>query len=235
MPAFSGMKQKMYDDTYVQTWIKSYESRQDELRVQFIEPRLKKIVDDASKDVRILDAGCGWGTVVPFLGRNHKYVGVDPCDGFLTYIAKNIKNYRARESNITLLEGSLPRLANLNHTNFDVTICSMALHTAPYVESSIQRLLDVTRVGGKLEIIEFTDDFHSVLKSHFLETSLRNPDHYIGKVALSSGDVVETDVYFHTEAAMENALIGNAVNKTRLSAQFISYSVKKQTPSAASR
>jgi ubiquinone/menaquinone biosynthesis C-methylase UbiE len=67
----------MYDRLNAEIWIKNYESGGDTFRTEHLEPYFKKIVSSLPSNSKIIDIGCGWGTIASFLKNSHKYTGVD--------------------------------------------------------------------------------------------------------------------------------------------------------------
>ena len=76
----------MYNKKYAEAWIRNHESRKDNFRVEHFEPFIKKIINKTPDYSKILDVGCGWGTIIEFLKNTHEYCGIDKTKEFLDYI-----------------------------------------------------------------------------------------------------------------------------------------------------
>ena len=58
-----------YNKNYTEKWIKNYESKKDVYRVKYLEPYFKKLILNLPEKSKILDVGCGWGTIVSFFEK----------------------------------------------------------------------------------------------------------------------------------------------------------------------
>jgi SAM-dependent methyltransferase len=104
---------------------------------------------------RLLDVGCGPGTMIGYLGARHESVGTDLSTrqieyARMTYGKPDARFYAATPANVPTDEGS-----------FDaVTLVELIEHLDPVaVDSTISEALERLRPGGKLVIT--TPNFHS--------------------------------------------------------------------------
>lgn len=207
---------------YVKAWIQNEESKKDSYRIRYLKPYLKKIVKNSKKKEKILDVGCGWGTIISFLKKNQQYVGIDKNPGFFGYIKKEYKN-----KNIRLTKGSLPNKLKVKANSFDLIICSMVLHYLPNIKKSIKTLISKTKEKGKLIIIDFSDKGKRI-KKEFSKEAKEKENYIKGKVKLPSGIQVHAKVHFHKEKEFEKELKKySKLKKKHLGPLFVAYEITK--------
>jgi ubiquinone/menaquinone biosynthesis C-methylase UbiE len=211
----------MYDKAYAQAWIADSESGKDIFRSQYIVPFLTKVLNEAKPDAKILDAGCGWGTVIPCLQTTHEYVGLDITTEFFPYIHEKYAH-----TNITLIEGGFPGPFPFEKNTFDVVICSMSLHTIEDLQASIQSSISVLKKGGLFVLVDFNSASFETLTPSF--DAIPKGRHIKGEFAMMSGAKTEAEVFFHTEEEYKKELqkVG-VVKKEALGPIFVGYGVKK--------
>ena len=134
----------MYDEEYAKQWISNHLSRKDTFRTKYLEPTLRKEIQNLPAKSKILDIGCGWGTIIEFLKDSQEYVGVDPTKEFFPYIRSKFSRNK-----INLIVGKLPNKLRVAG-KFDFVICSLAIHCTKYLKDSVKtifsKLKDVTTV-----------------------------------------------------------------------------------------
>ncbi len=213
----------MYDSEYASTWIKNEESGKDFYRIDYLYPFLEKFFRELPENLTVLDVGCGWGTIIRYLKKNHQYHGVDPVNEFLGHIKLK---YPWRD--MKLSTGSLPDKIFIEE-KFDVVVCSMALHTVGDLITSIKTLVSKVKSGGTLLIIDFNDSSEQLLKKTFKRIDLSKKDHVQGIITLGSGIPVYSDIYFHKEKDFESMLAKEgSFEKGYLGPIFVSYLFKKR-------
>lgn len=214
----------MYDKKYVQSWIKNYESGKDIFRKKNLEPYLKKTISKLPVNTKILDVGCGWGTVAKFLKKTHIYSGVDIAVDFFDYIRKKFKH-----PNLTLKYGALPNKINFPDNSFNVVICSLTLHVVSDLKKSIKTLFSKVKQGGKVIIIDFPDESVQEIKDCMFDPIYKENERYIkGEAILRSGTKILTEVYLHKEKDREKEILKyGSFLKKKLGGPFIVYECVK--------
>ncbi|MDD5725794.1 MAG: class I SAM-dependent methyltransferase [Patescibacteria group bacterium] len=215
----------MYDHEYVQAWIRNYESGKDFYRVKYLEPHLQQILFGLPPKIKILDIGCGWGTILKYLQTSHEYYGVDIADDFFEYIHRT-----SSHPNITLQHGSLPNDLPVPDESFDLGICSMVLHTVADLDQAIETCFKKIKLGGKLIIIDFNDKTEKMMMSDPANSLDEKRTGYIrGEVVLASGIGVKTEVYFHKEEEFERSIEKYcSYEKKAVGPLFVSYECVKK-------
>lgn len=215
----------MYDKNYAKIWIDNYESGKDTFRTDYLEPYFEKVFGTLPENARILDVGCGWGTVVSFIKPTHIYYGVDITTDFFDYIRKKFQH-----PNITLAFGGLPNKVNVEDSSFDFGVCSLVMHAIPNLELSIQTLFDKIKSGGRVLIIDFNDKAEEPLRNEVFNPIYEETEKYIrGEAILPSGLRVSTEAYFYKENEYENIISKYGYyNKKELGPLFVAYECIKK-------
>ncbi|MBI2583473.1 MAG: class I SAM-dependent methyltransferase [Candidatus Aenigmarchaeota archaeon] len=190
----------MYDKSTADIWIKNYESRKDIFRVKYLEPYLKRIMNKAPKNAKILDVGCGWGTAAKFLRKGQEYCGIDPNTAFFDYIRSKFKGQ------IKLIEGSLPSDAKVDNESYDLVICSLVLHNIGDIKASIEALFSKAKTSAKVIIVELNDHSHQMIKKRFDSFDIKKKNHVKGNFIFPSGLKIKTEVYFYKETDCEREI-----------------------------
>ena len=111
-------------------------------------------VSDARANDRVLDVACGPAFLtMTFAERCAAVVGVDGTDVFLDH-ARALARERGLE-NLRFVLGDVARLP-LAGESFDVCSCRAAFHHFPRPDVVLREMVRVTRPGGKLAILEFS-------------------------------------------------------------------------------
>lgn len=216
--------EREHDPQYVDAWILNEESGRDVLRIRHIDPYLKSCVQAWPDDSNILDVGCGWGKILECLKPTQRYTGLDPHPGFLEYVGRTYPR-----ADLTLLEGALPRDLPVPNEAYDAVMCSMVLHCIADVRESVDALFAKAKHGADIRIITFAEGCTQALIHSATRVDALDETHLHGMVRLSSGYEVETDVYFHPEAVIEECIATHgAWVKRELSAFFVAYECRKQ-------
>src|SRR3989344_256087 len=193
---------KMYDKEYAKIWIENYESQKDTYRVKYIEPFLKKIIEKTPKNCKIIDVGCGWGTVVKFIKKDQEYSGRDIVPEFFKYI--RLKNKR---KNLDLKYGRLPKEINAPENYYDLAICSLVLHTVGDLQNSIHEIFKRVRKNRKVVIIMYNDSSEDLLRNKTFEKKYFESKSYIrGKLILPSKLKIDVEINIHNEKEIEKEL-----------------------------
>jgi ubiquinone/menaquinone biosynthesis C-methylase UbiE len=221
------MKKKViYDEAYAKSWIENYETSNDVFRVKYLEPFLKKQIDSLPSTASILDVGCGWGTLVKFLKSSHHYYGIDPVPYFFKYIKTKFKN-----KNIILKKGNLPSSVGGDNKKFDFVVCSMVLHTTPFLKKSIKTIFSKINDKGQLLIIDFNNSSEKVLREEIYNPIIEQDNSHVkGISTLPSGVEVLSETYFHKEDEIEKIIkqLGGKFKKKKLGSLFVSYLIVKE-------
>ncbi len=210
---------------YAEIWIKNYESRKDTFRVKYLEPFLRSHIKKLPENAKVLDVGCGWGTIIKFLKPSHEYTGVDPNKYFFSYIRRKYSN---RE--MTLLYGKLPSKLPVPDNYFDLVVCSMTLHLVESLENSIKTLFSKVKKGGKLLIVDFRDKAEKVIREKIYPVVCEETENHIKGISiLPSGLKVCNEAFFHKEKNIEKII--SSLNcrfiKRYLGDFFVAYEIKK--------
>lgn len=124
-----------------EAWSETYDSGPNIL-IDAEEPVVKSILKEIPLG-RTLDAACGTGRYAEFLySLGHKVTGVD----LSTEILKKAKT---RNQYINFIQGNLTSLP-LDDSEFDLTICALAISHYPNITKILSELKRVTRPGGHI-------------------------------------------------------------------------------------
>ena len=124
-----------------EAWSETYDSGPNIL-IDAEEPVVKSILKEIPLG-RTLDAACGTGRYAEFLySLGHKVTGVD----LSTEILKKAKAYN---QHINFIKGNLTSLP-LDDSEFDLTICALAISHYPNITKILSELKRVTRPGGHI-------------------------------------------------------------------------------------
>jgi len=204
-------------------WIKNHESKKDVFRRKYLEPYLKRIVRSLPKNSKILDVGCGWGTVAEFIRRDQEYVGTDSNKEFFDYLLKNNNGKKIR-----LIENSLPHKIKVKSNSFDLVICSLVMHNLPNINKSIKEMASKSK--NKILLVDFNDrEAKSLLSSGLCKKIKKgNKEGIIGITKLPSGIEVPFTAYFHKESEYKKEIekYGKVIKKY-IGPIFVSYEVTK--------
>jgi len=214
----------MYDKTYADIWIKNHESRKDTFRVDHLEPYLEKLLGGLPDFSRILDVGCGWGSLIDFLKPTHEYLGVDVTEYFFDYIREKFPSQEIR-----LQHGMLPDGINGQNSAYDLVVCSQVLHALPTLEDSIDTLFAKSKKSGKVVLVTFNDASEEILRNGVFNPIYEEDDKHInGKLILPSGLKVSAEIFFHKERDYERAISKHGTfSKSDLGPLFVSYEITK--------
>jgi ubiquinone/menaquinone biosynthesis C-methylase UbiE len=215
---------RLYGKKYAKVWIDNYESRKDIYRVKYLEPYLKKFIKQTPSKSKILDVGCGWGTVDKFLKKSHEYSGIDLTKEFFKYI-----NTKFKHENLKLKIGSLPNDVKFKDNYFDLVICSLVLHTVPNLDDSIKKLFSKSKIGGEVLIIDFNDETEKYIKKKGFDTvSVKKKGYMSGTYLLPSGIIFPAEVYFYNEKDYEKNIKKYATfKKKKVGPLFVAYECKR--------
>lgn len=122
---------------------------------------------------RVLDVGCGTGTLLHELGRKCPealLVGVDPVPEMLAVARRRLP------SDVVLLEGRAERLP-CEDGSFDVVVSCNVFHYIRQPIAALKEMGRVLRPGGELVITDWCDDY---LACRLCDLYLRlfNPAHF---------------------------------------------------------
>ncbi|MBS3147398.1 class I SAM-dependent methyltransferase [Candidatus Woesearchaeota archaeon] len=206
----------MYDSTYADAWIRNHESGKEVFRENYLAPYLKQVFQ--APDVKtILDVGCGWGFALSFVRPDQQYRGIDPTQEFLDYIVAQSTHPR-----LSVSLGRLPDALDASDSHFDLTLCSLVLHTVPELTHSLVTLIAKTKPNGRVVVIDFCDSAEQALRTDVFRTVYGQDETRIAGIAcLPSGVEVEAEVYFHKERDFEKVLTN--AKKSYLGPLFVAY------------
>ncbi len=214
----------MYDKAYAQTWIENHESGKDTFRVEYLEPYFRDTFKDLGDNFKVLDVGCGWGSLLDFLKPNIFYHGVDITVDFFDYVKNKFP-----KRNLILNSGRLPDSVKVSDNSFDVCVCSQVLHTLSNLEKSIEILFSKLKYNGKLVVITFSDKSKEPLIGSFNPIEKLDDVHVIGQAMLPSGLKVHAEVYFHKEKDYEKEFLKyDSFSKRELGPLFVAYECIKK-------
>ncbi|MFA5992794.1 MAG: class I SAM-dependent methyltransferase [Candidatus Pacearchaeota archaeon] len=189
------------DSETAKAWIKNYESKNDNYRVKYLEPYIKKVINKVHNNSKILDIGCGWGMVTKFIKPFQEYTGIDINKNFFRYILKN-----QSKKKIKLLEGKLPEKINVKDNYFNLVICSMTIHSTPKIKKDIQVLFKKAKKSGKVVIIDFKNSAEKILRKTCVKKKKETKDYIKGIYTLPSGIEVYSETYFFKEKEYETEI-----------------------------
>ena len=99
-----------------------------------------------SKEMKILDAGCGEGrNSVYFIQKDYQIFGIDPNEAAVQYCRYLAKSLNSRFDFHRFLEGRLEDIP-FHAGAFDAVICSAVLHFAESVDNFWQMIHEIHRV-----------------------------------------------------------------------------------------
>ena len=99
-----------------------------------------------SKEMKILDAGCGEGrNAVYFIQKDYQIFGIDPNEAAVQYCRYLAKSLNSSFDIHRFLEGRLEDIP-FHAGAFDAVICSAVLHFAESVDNFWQMILEIHRV-----------------------------------------------------------------------------------------
>ena len=203
--AFDSLKQKRCEITYEARYGNIYDAKyHDAICYQMMDEYLVDIIQDAlvtvrqgNKVVRVLDLGCGPGSMVSQLSRieSMEYYGVD-------ISATMIEEGRKR---FPMLNFTVGDAENLNFTDgyFDLVLCSGMLHHFPNVDLVLGEVNRVLSKEGCFVCREPNERNFSSLRPElgFLHLCLKNIIHVVnGTTAITEPE--EHD--YHTDFDYEN-------------------------------
>lgn len=118
-----------------------------------------------TKDMKILDAGCGEGrNAVYFIQKGYQIFGIDPNELAIQYCRYLSKSLNSTFDNHRFQVGQLEEIPF--HSNaFDAVICSAVLHFAEDVDNFWQMVQEIDRVlkPGGIFWFRMTTGFSSIL------------------------------------------------------------------------
>src|SRR5438046_8371162 len=128
-----------------------------------LEERKRVFLDDVAltarqiKDARLLDAGCGNGTLTASLGAlAREVIGIDLNDG-LGMANRNRARYDYEHwRNVQFVQGDLCE-PPLKSESFDLIYCSGVIHHTPDSKETFQKLLPLVKKGGRLYVWVYGD------------------------------------------------------------------------------
>lgn len=209
-----------YGKQYAEAWIKNDEGGEDISRTKYLEPALKEKINLLPENTKILDIGCGWGTVIKFLKEGHEYLGIDPAKEFFPYIKEKFPN-----KTLKFKTGKLPN--DLDASNdFDFIICSMVLHCNPYLSESLKILFSKLKNNKKALIISFRDSAEEALRKEVYNPVIEEDKSHIKGIAnLPSGIKIMGETFFYKEKEFKKY---GSFSKKYLGPFFVMYEVKKK-------
>lgn len=134
-----------------------------------------------TKEMKILDAGCGEGrNAVYFINQGYQVFGIDPNETAIQYCRYLSKSLRSDFDAHRFQVGSLEEIP-FHREAFDVVICSAVLHFAESVDNFEKMLIEIHRVlkNGGIFWFRMCTGFGGILEQ---SRPLRN-----GKYALPDG------------------------------------------------
>jgi ubiquinone/menaquinone biosynthesis C-methylase UbiE len=125
------------------------------------------------KNLRILDAGCGIGTITNELARlNHVVYGVDPSAEMIEVAKKTLSEFAMAANNLRI--GSVENL-DFTDRSFDLCLCIGVLQYLQDDELALRELTRVTKPNGDViltipniaRIINFIDPYYYLRRAPF--------------------------------------------------------------------
>lgn len=111
---------------------------------------------ELSRGATVLDVGCGTGNNFPLIqdavGPLGRIIGVDYSSGMLEQARDRCR--RAGWSNVELVLDDAAELANV-YRQADATVSAWCLGIVHDLPAALQRIIDVTRPGGRIAIMDF--------------------------------------------------------------------------------
>jgi len=123
---------------------------------------IKKLSSQHSTVPRILEIGCGTGTVLMELHRNYpnsKIVGLDLSEDMLAVA----KQKTAEISNITLVQGKFD--SDFKQEPFDLVVFSYSLSVFPDLEATLELTKKQLVSGGMIAMVDFFDSNYDLFRT----------------------------------------------------------------------
>ncbi|MBI1309090.1 MAG: methyltransferase domain-containing protein [Proteobacteria bacterium] len=123
------------------------------LSLRFVEPRIFDNLAPFPRGAHVLDLGCGNGTGLVALARNHAPASLTGIDEDPAQIA--LARTRLEKSGVTarLIEANAEKITLPAHT-YDVITCTGCLHHVPKWKSALAEVARLLRHGGLLYMFE---------------------------------------------------------------------------------
>lgn len=183
----------LYDEIYKE---KDYKGE-----VEFIETLIKKRFGN-SKDINVLDMGCGSGNHLKLLSKKYKNLfGVDPNKNLLEIASKKVNNasfYQGEMSNYS------------NPRRFDLILCLFSTihynYNLKLLETTLKKFYENLRYGG-FAIIDFIS-LKRLKKSVHSEKIFNNFKSYFENIPHKNTSTYKITTYINNEKIIEEANLG---------------------------
>jgi S-adenosylmethionine-dependent methyltransferase len=133
----------------VPTWTAQLSNARNVVRQQLVERQLFRHIEELEPGSRVVDVGCGQGTIAVALAqKGFRVLGVDPSTALLA---------RARAASagldVSFVEGTLDDLDTLAPKAVDAVCCHGVVMYLPELEPAVERLVGPLRPGGLLSLL----------------------------------------------------------------------------------
>jgi ubiquinone/menaquinone biosynthesis C-methylase UbiE len=147
-----------------------------------IRAELKKRIPK-KKELKVLDVGTGFGTIVSFLAKNlpksARVWTVDPSDEILANVRKKLSE-EGLDSRIPIdfVQADASKLG-FEDNYFDVIVSAMVLHHLEDLKAVIKELVRVSNKGGKILLADYAPRAGRDLEfqKRHMESDFFEPDH----------------------------------------------------------
>ena len=142
-------------ETGVAAWLLGLGTVRNAVRQELVTRQLTSHLTTLSRELRVLDAGCGQGTQAIALARlGHEVVGIDLSDGLLgaarMAAAGEADEVRKR---LSFEIGDLLALGDRHRGSYDLVCCHGVAMYLPSLEVTVGALVRATREGGLISLL----------------------------------------------------------------------------------
>lgn len=127
-----------------------------------IRARLSKLIPN-NEDIRVLDIGTGMASTAKFLlqhlSKRSQVLSLDPSEDMLIKARSALS--AENQQRITFIQGTADDL-KFRNGSFDIVISVMVMHHIETVDDSIAEMSRVLRKGGRLIIVDFSPEAHTL-------------------------------------------------------------------------